>query len=99
IASSQGDDAFVVYRREGDNDYLMTFQIAAGNGIDGVSDSDGIDVTNAPLGDAFPQGLFVAQDGKNDDGHQNFKLVPWERIATAIDPPLRIDTAWDPRRP
>ena len=28
---------------------------------------------------------------------QNFKLVPWESIAQSVDPPLTIDTAFDPR--
>jgi 3-phytase len=45
-----------------------------------VSDTDGIDATAASLGPAFPQGVFVAQDGKNDSGNQNFKLVPWQAI-------------------
>ncbi|HBY96439.1 MAG TPA: hypothetical protein DEP84_21265 [Chloroflexi bacterium] len=98
LASSQGSDTFVVYRREGCNDYLMTFEIVDSNGIDGVSGTDGIDVTNVGLDGAFPQGLFIAQDNKNDDGNQNFKLVPWQAIATAANPPLTTDPAWDPRR-
>lgn len=98
IASSQGASKFVVYRREGTNAYVMTFEIVAGNGIDRVGGTDGIDVTNFPLGPSFPLGLFVVQDGGNDTGNQNFKLVPWERIANAVSPPLTIDTSWDPRQ-
>jgi 3-phytase len=100
IASSQGNSRFVVYTREGDNAYLATFRIAAGNGIDGAEATDGIDVTNVPLGRAFPLGLFVAHDGRNERSrrHTNYKLVPWETIARATDPPLRIDTSWHPRR-
>ena len=49
------------------------------------------------LGPAFGQGAFVAQDGHNSGGNQNFKLVPWENIATAITPNLIIDTGWNPR--
>ena len=37
-------------------------------------------MTTAGLGPAFPGGLFVAQDGKNDGSNQNFKLVPWQSI-------------------
>jgi 3-phytase len=84
IASSQGSSSFVLYRREGDNAYVATFTIAAGDAIDAVSETDGIDVTSADLGPAFPQGVFVAQDGKNDQGNQNFKLVPWRAITAAI---------------
>jgi 3-phytase len=79
VASSQGNSSYVLYRR-GDNAYVGSFAIGDGNGIDAVSDTDGIDATAASLGPAFPQGLFVAQDGKNDDGNQNFKLVPWQAI-------------------
>ena len=92
LASSQGSNGFVVYRREGTNEYVGTFRIAAGNGIDEVSDTDGIDVTNVPLGPAFPQGTFIAQD--NDE---NFKLVPWQSVAQSIEPHLTVDTEWNPR--
>jgi 3-phytase len=84
IASSQGRDAFNVYRREGRNEYLATFAIEEGNGIDRVTHSDGIDVLNASLGPRFPHGLFVAQDQQNDGGRQNFKLVPWPAIEAVI---------------
>ena len=81
IASSQGNNTFVMYRREGSNAHVKTFQIVAGNGIDGATDTDGIDATTASLGPAFPSGVFVAQDGSNAGGNQNFKLVPWQLIA------------------
>jgi len=97
IASSQGSSEFVIYRREGNNEYVMTFQITAGNGIDAVTGTDGIDVVNFPLETAFPQGVFVAQDTSNDGGNQNFKLVPWGPISAAGSPTLIVDTLWDPR--
>ncbi len=84
IASNQGDSSYVIYRREGANAYVATFEIVAGNGIDATSDTDGIDVTSANLGPAFPQGMFVAQDGNNDDCNQNFKFVPWHTIAASL---------------
>jgi 3-phytase len=96
LASSQGNDSFTVYRREGDNVYLGRFKIVDG-AIDGVSDTDGIEVTSAALGSAFPKGVFVAQDGSNRGGNQNYKLVPWESIAERFTPPLRVDTTWNPR--
>ena len=80
IASSQGDNTYVVYRREGDNAFVKRFRIASGNGIDEVTDSDGIYVTTANLGPVFPRGVFIAQDGVNDKANQNFKLVPWQLI-------------------
>ena len=84
IASAQGRDAFNVYRREGRNEYVATFTIEEGNGIDQVTHSDGVDVLNASLGPSFPHGVFVTQDQKNDGGRQNFKLVPWPAIEKVI---------------
>lgn len=101
FVSSQGDNSYVAYTREGDNRYLGAFKIVDGAEVDGTSSTDGIEVTNVPLGPAFPHGLFVAQDGYNMEKgvrvNQNFKLVPFERIAKALG--LTIDPSWDPRRP
>ena len=84
IASSQGSDEFVVYRRDGGNAYVATFQVVEGNGIDRVTHADGIDVVVADLGPRFPRGVFVTQDQSNDGEHQNFKLVPWQDIEALI---------------
>lgn len=91
IVSSQGSNEYNVYRRDGENSFIGKFAIVASpKGIDGTSDTDGIDVTSAPLGSAFPHGLFIAQDGTNTSpaAPQNFKLVPWEAIAKALGLPL-----------
>ena len=80
VASSQGNHTYVIYRRGRGNQYVKTFKIVPGNGVDGTSDTDGIDVTTANLGPAFQHGVFIAQDGQNDGGNQNFKLVPWQLI-------------------
>ena len=101
LASSQGDSAFAVYSREGDNNYLGSFVIGSSDSIDSVQNSDGADVINVPLGPQFPSGLFVTHDGLNDNknGNTNFKYVPWEDIAQAFSPrPLSIDTtSFNPR--
>jgi len=83
IVSSQGNHTFVVYKREGDNEYVKTFRVAPGENVDGVEETDGIDVFTGSLGPQFPHGIFVAQDGYNDKGNQNFKLVPLERLLPA----------------
>jgi 3-phytase len=88
VLSNQGADNYAVYRREGDNAFIGHFSIVANDelGIDGASETDGLDVTSTPLGKAFPQGLVVVQDGRNitPTETQNFKLVPWERVAAAL---------------
>ena len=63
IASSQGNNTYAVYRREGTNAYVKSFRIVAGGGIDRVTETDGIHVTTANLGPLFPRGVFIAQDG------------------------------------
>ena len=80
IASSQGNNTYAVYRREGTNAYVKSFRIVAGGNIDRVTETDGIHVTTANLGPLFPKGVFIAQDGSDDTGKQNFKLVPWHLI-------------------
>ncbi|MEW2174853.1 phytase [Streptomyces sp. NPDC005406] len=98
LASSQGDNTFVAYEREGDNDYVGNFRVApaAGAGaIDGSEECDGAAVLNAPLGDAYPNGLLVVHDGFNapdvtgEDGEvrtdTNFKFVDWDDVDDALD--------------
>jgi hypothetical protein len=94
IASSQGSGEYAAYDRSGDNPHVTSFQIVDSASVDGTSDTDGIDVISAPLGTGFPNGLFVAQDGDNDTGNQNFKFVPWEAVAGSA---LTVNTGWDPR--
>ena len=88
VLSNQGADNYAVYRREGDNDYVGTFHVVAdsGRGIDGVSETDGLDVVSAPLGARFPEGLLVAQDGRNltPRERQNYKYVSWRDIAESL---------------
>lgn len=99
VVSNQGADSYALYERAGDNRFLGLFHVVANEtaGIDGSSETDGLDVTSANLGPAFPRGLLVAQDGRNitPEENQNFKLVPWERIATAFG--LTQQTGYDPR--
>lgn len=90
IVSSQGSNDYNVYHRDGDNKFIGKFAIVQSPaGIDGTTDTDGIDVTSTSLGSAFPHGLFIVQDGKNTSpaAAQNFKLVPWERIVEALKLP------------
>lgn len=95
IASSQGDSSYIVYTREGSNKFVMKFTIVDGNGFDAVAETDGLDVCNVNLGESYPHGIFVAHDGPD----KNYKMVKWEDIAKLAEPPLLIDTTWNPRNP
>jgi phosphodiesterase/alkaline phosphatase D-like protein len=108
LASSQGDNTFAAYTREGNNDFLGRFGVGNNGSIDSVQESDGADVINLPLGPNFPFGVFITQDGNNEPAktinganvNSNFKLVPWENIANAFPNHLKIDTtSYDPRNP
>jgi 3-phytase len=89
LVSSQGNNSFGVYTRENDNQYLGSFALVDDDNIDGAEDTDGIDVTGVPLGPAFPNGIFVVQDGFNFEGkkkvNQNFKIVSWDKIVAALN--------------
>jgi 3-phytase len=100
IVSNQGADNYAIYGRGAGNAYIGHFAIVANPSlrIDGASETDGLDVISTPLGTMFPFGVFVAQDGRNitPSEPQNFKLVPWERIAAAMS--LQKSTGWNPNR-
>lgn len=87
IASIQGNSTFAVFERNGNNAYVNSFEIVDGN-VDGVQETDGIQVTNLPLGPNFPHGIFICQDGINVNKEkktpQNFKYVSWKLIAEKL---------------
>lgn len=88
VVSSQGDSSYVVldaqapYKVRGR--FKVGFNLPAG--IDGTSETDGLDVTSANLGGAYAQGMLVIQDGykRLPDGPQNFKYVAWGDVAKAL---------------
>jgi 3-phytase len=85
LLSSQGDNKYNVYNRSYPHKFILSFTIDDNpSGIDGTSETDGIDVTNYNLRGKFSKGLMVAQDGYNYDGeelkNQNFKIVPFKEI-------------------
>jgi 3-phytase len=88
VLSSQGSNSYVVldalppYKVRGT--FQVGFNVAAG--IDGTSETDGLDVSSQNLGKGYEQGLVVIQDGykRLPDGPQNFKYVRWADIAGAL---------------
>lgn len=82
IASSQGDNAYAVFTLPGMKP-AGRFRIAGGR-IGGAEETDGIAIAGGGFGAAYPGGLFVAQDGKNEPNAQNFKLVSWAEVKKAL---------------
>jgi 3-phytase len=82
IVSSQGDNAYTVFRRS-DETYVGRFRIEAGE-FGATEETDGIELITGNFGPRAPEGLFIAQDGDNAAGAQNFKLVSWATIKDAL---------------
>jgi 3-phytase len=102
LVSSQGDDRFAVYTLVGHNRSLGTF-LVRGAGVDDVNGSDGLAVTNRPVGE-YREGLLVTHDEPEtgagvdpDRDPTSFSYVHWGEIADALR--LRVDTTArnDPR--
>lgn len=93
LASSQGDNTFAAYDRElsDRNEYEGGFRVAAASStLDGSEECDGAAVLNEPLGDRYPNGLLVVQDGHDAPGDPerastNFKFVDLGDVLDAVD--------------
>lgn len=92
IASSQGNDSYAIYQIHYNKPSALKLigliQIVADKmkSIDGASETDGLDVTNANLEGRFSEGLWVVQDGRNvmPSQTQNFKLVTGTSLKHSI---------------
>lgn len=82
VASSQGDNAYAVFRLP-DVTPVGRFRIAAGI-FGSTEETDGIELDNRAFGTDFPGGLFIAQDGQNAPSAQNFKFVRWDAVLAAL---------------
>jgi len=85
VASAQGVHRAAVYRLDGEAvpDCVALVEIAAGV-VDGVTETDGLDVTALPVGPDYPAGLLVMMDDQNAGFTTNFKLIGWEGIAAQL---------------
>ncbi|WP_105901482.1 phytase [Vibrio gangliei] len=91
IVSSQGNHTYAVYDLDDAHQYIGSFALVAddANKLDGVSETDGIHAVSTAVGDAFPDGLFIAQDGFNvnenyEYENQNFKIISWTDIQSSL---------------
>lgn len=88
VISSQGNNSFVVLDAQAPYTLRGIVRIAldANHNIDGVSETDGLEVTSANLGGVFSEGMLVVQDGHKvmPEAPQNFKYIGWEKIRRAL---------------
>jgi len=84
LASSQGNDSYVVFQTSAPYKAVARFRVRlnAELGIDGSSETDGLELTTLSLGKGFEQGAVIVQDGRNrmPEQGQNLKLVPLEQL-------------------
>lgn len=85
VASSQGDNAYAVFRLPGVTP-VGRFRIARST-FGSVEETDGIELDNRDFGPDFPGGIFIAQDGMNAPAAQNFKYVRWDEVLAALEAP------------
>jgi 3-phytase len=88
VISSQGNDSYVVVDAAPPHAVRGAFRVGlnAAAGIDGASETDGLEVTSVNLGGPWSQGMLVVQDGRKrmPEQTQNFKFVPWADVAKAL---------------
>lgn len=88
LASSQGNYSYAIFDLNPPYKYIGSFRIVDGI-VDGVEETDGIEAISVPLGEQFPNGIFIVQDGFNRDNGklkvQNFKVIDWRKVKSLID--------------
>ena len=84
-----GNSEYHVYRREGEpgkpHDHSREIVVVRG----GADATDGLDISSRSLGPTLPHGVMIAMNSKP----RNFLVFPWEVIAKAVQPPLRVRVA------
>ena len=88
LASSQGNFSYALFSLDEEPEYLTSFIISDGD-VDGVEETDGLEVVTLPLNQKFSQGLLVVQDGYNTEGFtsksQNYKYIAFEKIKAFVE--------------
>ncbi|VVN11226.1 hypothetical protein PS683_03860 [Pseudomonas fluorescens] len=91
VISSQGNDSYLVVDAEPPFATRGALRVGlnAAAGIDGASETDGLEVTAIHLGGPWSQGMLVVQDGRKrmPEQTQNFKFVPWADVTRALKLP------------
>jgi 3-phytase len=90
LVSSQGNNSYVAFNLPS-HTFAGRFTIVDG-GVDGVTTTDGIDVTSMATA-RFPEGFMVVQDDQDDQSpsqsgkRQNLKVIDWRSIETTLNAP------------
>ncbi|MGL4236540.1 phytase [Tabrizicola sp.] len=84
VASAQGIHRAAIFLLDGEAIPACTalVEIAAG-AVDGVTETDGLDVTSAAL-PGHPEGVLVMMDDQNAGYTTNFKVIDWAAISANL---------------
>ena len=84
VASAQGVHRAAIYRLDGEAVPVCTAMVEIVPGaVDGVTETDGLDVVSATL-PGYPEGILVMMDDQNAGYTTNFKVIDWVAIATGL---------------
>jgi len=88
VVSSQGNSSYVVFDAAPPFKVRGAFRVGMDPvaGIDGASETDGLEVSSANFGGPYARGMLVVHDGfkRMPDGAQNYKAVAWDDVAKAL---------------
>jgi len=88
VASSQGNFSYCIFDTR-TKEYITSYKAMPEGQIDGVEETDGIEILSMPLSEQFKNGIFIAQDGFNYQDstllRQNFKFVDLQEIINILD--------------
>ncbi len=88
VVSSQGNSSYVVFDAAPPFKVRGAFRVGMDPvaGIDGASETDGLEVSSANFGGPFARGMLVVHDGfkRMPEGAQNYKAVAWDDVAKAL---------------
>ena len=88
VVSSQGNSSYVVFDAAPPFKVRGAFRVGMDPvaGIDGASETDGLEVSSANFGGPYARGMLVVHDGfkRMPEGAQNYKAVAWDDVARAL---------------
>ncbi len=83
VVSAQGIDRAAIFEITADGLVCKGLVDVAAGKIDGVTETDGLDLTSVAL-PGYPAGLLVMMDDQNEGFTSNFKLMSWAEIAAGL---------------
>lgn len=85
VASAQGVHRAAIFRLDGEAQPTCEALVEIAPGaVDGVTETDGLDVTAQAMGPDYPGGLLVMMDDQNAGFTTNFKLIDWTAVARRL---------------